>query len=119
MLRLLGNSKLLTCQHAELVTEIASVLAMYKHFKDFTKSDFPVIAGQLIDFIGNRCEMKEAIPLYGLFVLDKIEVAFNVVVSISKEVIPEDEQDAMLDIPIEDFLELQIDEEFVRKINNE
>jgi hypothetical protein len=120
MQEILNNSNLLTCSHSKLTIEILSVLYRYKFAKNFKKEDFADLMMILLEFLSQRCKNPDALTSYRLFLLNKIDFALGVVVYINKEmVVPPEELEGMLDIPIEEFLDAQIDEEFVKKINNE
>lgn len=120
MQQLLENSNLLSCSHAVMTEELVSTLIQYKMYQDFTDKDFAKIASSVLSYVTSRCNDETLQPSYKLFLFMKIEFAFNIALGVKRAVVlTEDEVDGMLDIPIEEFQDAQIDEEFVKKINNE
>jgi len=121
MVNLLQSPMLLICSHADMTINIARTLANYKLYKDFSDNDYAEIAGILLEYISQRCKEEDLISSYKLFLLTKIETAFIISLGVKRPVVysEEDTDKDLLDIPIEEFQDAQIDEEFVRKINNE
>jgi hypothetical protein len=119
MLSLLVSSRILSCPHNKMVLELIQVLYKYRLIKRYTKSDSLEIIGQVLDFIKQRCKQEELVETYQLMVLPKIKLAFNIVVSSDKmPEISEEDRANFLDIDIEEFGELKIDDEFDKLMGN-
>lgn len=120
MLNILETSNLLECDHHLMTEELVKFFNQYRLCNDFKEKDFGPIASQVLSFMASRCDNPELLTSYKLFVLMKIEFVFKLAVGRKRTVIlTEDEAEGMLDIPIDEFQDAQIDEEFVKKIENE
>lgn len=117
MLNILETSNLLECDHHSMTEELIKLLGRYRLCRELTEKDFAPVASEILAFMASRCVNSDLITTYKLFVLMKIEFAFKIAIGIRRVVLlTEDEAEGMLDIPIEEFQDAQIDEEFVKKI---
>lgn len=117
MLNILETSNLLECDHHSMTEELLKYFNQYRLCKELTEKDFGPVASEILAFMTSRCQNPELVTTYKLFVLMKIEFAFKIAIGMKRVVIlTEDEAEGMLDIPIEEFQDAQIDEEFVKKI---
>jgi len=118
---LLDQAALCSCPHSEMTVRLIQALAEHKKQVGFTQDDFPTIAREILDYISVRVSNPDLIPSYQMFILDKIQMAFKVVMQIKEEVkntVNESDfsNDELLDIPIEEFQGVVIDEEFDKLI---
>ena len=121
MKQLLDQASLCSCPHSEMTVRIIQALAEYRKYANFTQDDFPSIAREILDYVSVRVSNPDLVISYQMFILDKIEMAFKVVMQIKNEVkntMDESDfsNDDMLDIPIEEFQGTVIDEEFDKLI---
>jgi hypothetical protein len=112
MKQLLEKSNLLKCKHNEMQGELISLLSSYAKTNSLQKSDFRVVATEILDFISARCKDQGLLDSYKLFILNKIKLAFNCALKVPKQEF--EVSDDMMDIPIEEFEGAKTDEEFVK-----
>jgi hypothetical protein len=118
---LLDQAALCSCPHSEMTVRLIQALVKYKQQVGFNQDDFPSIAKEILDYIAVRVSNPDLLPSYQMFILDKVDMAFKVAIKIKEKVqntVDESElgNDEMLDIPIEEFQPLVIDEEFDKLI---
>lgn len=100
---------------------LVQILSEYKRKVGFVQDDFPAIAREILDHVSTRVTNPDLIPSYQIFILSKIDMAFKIAIKTKKEAkntVDESDIDnsEMLDIPIEEFQGVVIDEEFCKLI---
>jgi hypothetical protein len=115
---IIRNSYVMTCPHNDMVMVLIDI---FTHLNKLGKlpNDFKPFAKEVLDIISERCQNKDMIDTYKLFILNKVEVAYNVAKRV--ETVQSDMADDVLDIPIEEFEDAYTDHEFLKELagNNE
>lgn len=104
-----------------MTVNLINALSDYKKDKGLVQDDFQAIAQEILECLSVAVKNEDLVPSYQMFILKKIELAFKVVMQIKIEESNKDDVDYessedMLDIPIEDFQGVIIDEEFDKAI---
>lgn len=111
---MLEQTNLISCSHSEMTVQLIDFFKHYKKQQDFKSEDFKSMASEVLLFLKQRCSNQDLVDSYCLFILKKIEVAFKSSLNVKTQVQDEEFSGELLDIPVEEFQEAQIDEEFVK-----
>jgi hypothetical protein len=113
MKEIIYNSGLMTCRHNEMQIALIDLFTAIKKAGGLP-SDFNSFAAQVIDTVSERCENKDIIDSYKLFLLNKVKLAYEV--ANLTEIVQSDQSDDVLDIPIEEFEDAYTDHDFLKLV---